>query len=111
MAHVKFPTRKNVGFHRGNPRLYFQSPHLAEMGFAPGQPYAIGMHVDRRIETHAQAEFKKGDRKVCKKVVGEKVFSIIDLNFYMPSLVGVRQVSLEWALGSITIRPITGDQA
>lgn len=106
MAQTKFPTTKSVGFHRGKPRLYFQSPHLHEVGFAPGQIYAVGLHFGGVIELHAQAEMKKGHRKVCKKVIGDKVFSIIDLNHYMPSLVGVRQVQLDWRHGSVSITPI-----
>jgi len=96
---VTYPT-KNVGFHRGKPRIYFQSPTLHEIGFGPGARY--NAHADDFSVTLAANP--EGKRAVCKKQVGGKVFSIIDLNAGLDIFKDVKVVEVLYQPGRIYMR-------
>lgn len=97
------PETKKVGFHRGKPRLYFQSPHLSDFGFGPGARYDIDLMGDLRIEIRLHPE---GRRAVCKKAVGPKVFSIIDINspMYLSPFQKGDVLDVTYQEGLITLR-------
>jgi len=94
-------TTKFVGFHRGKPRIYFQSTQLAQFGFAPGARYDVIYHPGE-VELLAWPE---GKRAVCKKVVGATTFSIIDLNAGLDIFKDVKVVSVIHQPQRIVIRP------
>lgn len=101
---------KEVGNHRGNPRLYFQNATmLPRFGFNPGVPYTLGIMPPEAHEEQGVLHIKVdplGSRKVCKKVVGKTVYSIIDVNVTIPALTGVKSVSVTVTNGLIIIRPL-----
>jgi hypothetical protein len=101
---------KEVGNHRGNPRLYFQNATmLPHYGFTPGVPYAIGLMPPEAHEEQGIMQIKidpMGSRKVCKKVVGKTTYSIIDVNVAVPALTNVKSVSVSITRGLIIIRPL-----
>lgn len=101
---------KEVGNHRGNPRLYFQNATmLPRFGFKPGVPYALGLMPPEAHEEQGVLHIKvdpMGSRKVCKKLVGGTVYSIIDVNVAIPALTGIKSVSVTVTNGLIIIRPL-----
>lgn len=103
---MSYPT-KNVGFHRGKPRIYFQSPNLHEIGFGPGVRYDV--HMDDFAVTLCTNP--EGKRAVCKKKVGDKLFSIIDLNHGLDLFKDVPVVEVLYQPGRIYMRAKIEEQA
>ena len=113
---MKFSKLKNLGLHRGNPRLYFQSPDLASIGFAPGTRYDLDLYsAGPGIELFSLVVKvnPEGRRKVCKKVVGTKTFSIIDINtaLHLDWLRDQVQVEIDYSMHKITICAVTDQRA
>jgi hypothetical protein len=95
---------KLVGLHRGRPRIYFQeATRLSDAGFTPGAPYTVDTSQPDMVRITAN---DKGNRKVCKKVVGSRTMSIIDLNHGLDIFKGETQVSVSISKGSIQIRKL-----
>jgi hypothetical protein len=103
---------KKLGYHRDAPRLYFQTMNLNEYGFTPGARYDAELFaggsreaLEYRIELRLHPE---GRRAVCKKKVGDRVLSIIDINGkqLMEPFRNYERVSVSVTKGLITITPV-----
>lgn len=98
---------KEVGFHRGNPRLYFQTTALNRFGFTPGAAYNLEFKSPEEVAAEGvilTLELKpEGKRKVCKKAVGSTVYSIIDINVKAPTLSGGETVSVSVTQGKMVV--------
>lgn len=100
---------KKLGYHRGNPRLFFETRDIQPFGFVPGASYDIegytdsGTHVDRLVITLVTDG--KGIRKVCKKAKGARTLSVIDINsaIYMYDFNDVAEVLVTVTHGLINI--------
>ena len=105
---------KEVGFHRGNPRIYFQDEKIQRYGFTPGTPYTLTINTPEvATETGVVLTMRvdpQGKRKVCKKVVGKSTFSFIDINVKAPVLDGRKMVSVSVTSGSITLNAMEAAQ-
>ena len=69
---------RNLGQHRGAPRLYLDTPALADAGFRPGSGIAMSLAADEHrltIRTDAGST-----RRVSRKQRGERELPVIDLN-------------------------------
>lgn len=101
---------KDVGFHRGNPRLYFQTTGargLSAYGFVPGAPYTLEFKSPKEVaDTGVILTMElspEGKRKVCKKIVGGTTYSIIDINVRAPALDNLKKVTVSVSPGKIVI--------
>lgn len=101
---------KDVGFHRGNPRLYFQTTALHPYGFVPGAPYILEFKSAKDFaDTGVVLTMElspEGKRKVCKKVVGNTTYSIIDINVRAPSLDKLTKVDVSVSHGKIVVKKV-----
>lgn len=98
---------KDVGFHRGNPRLYFQTTGLNAYGFVPGAPYTLEFKSPKEVaDTGVILTMElspEGKRRVCKKIVGGTTYSIIDINVRAPALDNLKKVTVSVSHGKIVI--------
>lgn len=69
--------KKKLGFHRGNPRLFFETDKIQPYGFVPGAAYDMALKNEAQLELGLNLV---GKRKVCRKGKGDRTLSVIDIN-------------------------------
>lgn len=100
---------KQVGAHRGKPRLYFQTRLLAKAGLAPASRYKIEPHptAPTLVLRHDPA----GDRVVSSKDLNGRRVPIIDINSArdLAAFDGMQAVKVTFCDGEIRISPLASE--
>jgi DNA (cytosine-5)-methyltransferase 1 len=100
---------KQVGSHRGRPRLYFQTQRLAGCGFKRGDRYSIDVKEDA-VRLYSNPE---GGFLVSGKGEGAKSVPVIDLNsdLVLGAFKGMEAVKVEFNDGEILISQLASEKA
>lgn len=100
---------KQVGAHRGRPRLYFQTKRLADCGFARGSRYSLELQEGAvRLYTNPAGGFL-----VSGKGEGDKSTPVIDMNsdIALAAFKGMAAVKVVFNAGEIVISQLASEKA
>lgn len=98
---------KNIGEHRGAPRLWFEGHQVIRAGFAPGDKFDLTIDGDRVV----LSANRDGSRTVSAKKKGDRQHPVIDINSreLLALFEGMSAVRIVVQKGKVVILPLASE--